>query len=75
MCEWNIRILGSIQCSVNTLYLLHLISYEYLQDLQLQKLHQSQFVFDVIDLMKHMDAWIKFPVDLLITDEVFHWGL
>ena len=22
-----------------------------------------------------MDAWIKCPVDVLITDEVSHWGL
>ena len=32
-CEWNIRILGSIKCSVNILYLLRLILYEYLQHL------------------------------------------
>ena len=36
---------------------------------------ESQFVFDVIYLIKHMDVWIKFPVDVLITDEVSHWGL
>ena len=31
------------------------------------------FVFDVIDLIK--EVWIKFPVEVSITDEVSHWGI
>ena len=35
----------------------------------------SQFPFDVIDSIKHMDVWVMFPIEVLITDEVSHWGL
>ena len=35
----------------------------------------SQFVFDVIDTIMHMDVWIKFPVDVLITNKISHWCL
>ena len=35
----------------------------------------GQFVFDVIDPIEYMDVWIKFPVEVLIADEVSHWGL
>ena len=35
----------------------------------------SQFVFDAIDPTKYMDDWIKFPVEVLITEEVSHWNL
>ena len=33
---------------------------------------QSLSVFDVLNSINHMDAWIKFPVDVLITDEISH---
>ena len=35
----------------------------------------SWFALDVIDLIKHLDVLIKFPVDVLIFDEVSHMGL
>ena len=35
----------------------------------------SQFSFDVTDPIKHMDVWIKSPVDVFIIDKVSHWGL
>ena len=35
----------------------------------------SQPVFDVIDSLNDVDVWIKFLVDVFITDEVFHLGL
>ena len=35
----------------------------------------SQFVFDVLGPTKHMHLWIKFPIQVLIADEVSHWGL
>ena len=35
---------------------------------------QSQFVFDAINLIKHMDVWIKFHAEVLITDEVSPWA-
>ena len=34
----------------------------------------SQFIFDVTDPIEHMDVWIKFPVEVLIAEEVSHWG-
>ena len=35
----------------------------------------SQFVFDIIDPSKYMSVWIKFPVEVLISDGVSHWSL
>ena len=35
----------------------------------------SQFVFDVIDPIKHMDVWIMFPVKVLVIHEVSCWDL
>ena len=35
----------------------------------------NQFVFDVIDPIKHMDVWVTFPVEVLIADEVSYWDL
>ena len=35
----------------------------------------NRSAFDAIYSINHMDVWIKFPVDVLITDEISHGGL